>query len=102
MERTAKLEKDAAIGTIAVVNTKGTRMENIGTRWRMVMMIESTATILTGPEKLMVMALMEQKQREIRVGTERVKQGMVRGGDIGLASKPKPRLTRRKAETTKR
>lgn len=65
VERTVRLEKDAAIGTTAVVNTEGTRMEDVGTRQRMVMMGSTVTTILTGPEKLMMMALMEQKVMEI-------------------------------------
>lgn len=60
VERTAMLEKDADIGTTAVVNTEGSRMEDKGTRWRMVMMIGSTVTtILTGSVRLMVIAVME-------------------------------------------
>lgn len=103
MERMVRLEKDVAIGTTAVVNTEGTRMEDIGTRQRMVMMIGSTiTTILTGPERLMVMVVMERKVKEIQEGPERVKRGMGRGGDTGLASKPRPRLTRRRIGTTKR
>lgn len=98
-----RLEKDAAIGTTAPVNTESSRMKDPGTRQRMGMMIGSTiTTILTGPESQMVMAVMEREENDFREGTKRVKQGMVRGGDVGLASKPKPRLTRRRAGKTKR
>lgn len=100
VERTARL-KDAVIGTTAVANTEGTRTD-IETRQMMVMMIGSTViTILTAPERLMVMAVMVRKENEIQKGTERVRQGMVRGEDTGLASKLKPHLKKRRARIVK-
>lgn len=98
MARMARLEMDAGIGI-----TVGTRMEETGTRQKMVMTIGSTVTtILNGTERTIVMSLMEQKENEIQEGIERLKQGTVRGGDTGLVLKLKPRWTRRRSGTPKR